>query len=80
MSTPVTMTGPQGAMIYLAESLAGLKYEQQQTNTLLRELIELARAGASNGNAEQQDEEPDEIAQLKSLLVPNPPNGAPAPR
>lgn len=72
------VTGNQGAMIYLADSISDMRNAQLRTNELLKELIELARAGASNSHNEpQDDEEPDEIAGLQSLLKPN---GATAPK
>lgn len=80
MADKPTITGPQGAMIYLAESLAGVKNEQARTNELLRELIELARLGATSNFETQDDDEPDPIAELKGLLTPNPPNGGTPPK
>jgi len=74
MSGERQISGNQGAMIYLAESLAGLKHEQAQTNLLLRELIELARLGAS-GSGGGDDDQGDEIAGLRSFLTPVPNGG-----
>jgi hypothetical protein len=50
MATIGTPTGKDGALIYLAESLAGLKAQVEQSNHLLRELVELAREGRGSGD------------------------------
>lgn len=66
------ISGNQGAMIYLAESLAGLKHAQDTTNQLLRELIELARLGAApaSGSDDGDGISQDDIAGLSQFLQP----------
>lgn len=68
----VNVTGNQGAMIYLAESLAGLKNEAARTNELLRELIEVARGASAGRDQDDEGGGEDEIAGLRSLLTPIP--------
>jgi len=60
MATIGTPTGKDGALIYLAESLAGLKAQVEQSNHLLRELVELAREGLAREGSGDQVEVPED--------------------
>lgn len=80
-----TITGSQGAMIYLAESLSDVKNEQRQTNALLRELIDLVRTPPQASSATQPDDERDAEEILREMRAfearaqanHSAPNGAP---
>jgi hypothetical protein len=52
-----TPTGKDGALIYLAESLAGLKAQVEQTNHLLRELVEQGRERGTGDQVEVPEDE-----------------------
>lgn len=78
-----TVTGKDAALVYLADSIAAFRYEQVNTNELLREMLNEMRGGRRDVEPEnEQDVEADEFAKaIMGQLTPKaPPNGSAAPK